>query len=774
MNVASVTAASPDAGHDALYPRALRYLHWALALLVTIQFALIVVLRQLESLALGQTVLSLHRQCGFFVLLLIVARLAFMFRLKPPRLASPRWQVLAAHGVHLAMFVLLGVQPLLGMLVAWSRGDDIVLLGLLKLPMLVQLTTEQGVGLEHWHSWLGFGLLALLAVHLAALPFNRIVRKVSVIDRILPASASDRLVNRIPVVVQLSCCFGAILAITLAAGLYSAHTYTTFKALRTSFDEHQVALLDEMRTTQVAVAQARVSTAAGDLATASHDAATATRDFTIRLSDPTARGGAATAHAAFVRMAAGDRSPHIFQTAQDALQSAIDSQYMLVFQGRLEIAESAAIGHDLIVLAFVPTILLCALLAFLVSRSILKALANAHNMVRSVEEDRAGEAIAIFGNGEFASLTRDIIRMRDAVKHRQYESHVREAEITRINQQREMELAARSAARETEVINRIAAEQARVVQALGEGLAALVVGNLGYRITEACPGDYDRIRLDFNEAMGRIEAAMRVISDSSGAIGVSSHGVAQAAVDLASGAERQSRSLSETARGLDQMTGKVRASAEGALRLAEAIGSARTLACQSDDIVGEAIAAIGDIENSSSQILRIISAIEQIATKSNLLALNARIEAASAGESGAGFAVVAQEVQTLAHQARLAAKEIRALATESSRQVGLGVSSVRRTGEALHQIVREVNAADDLVAGIALSAQEQSQGLERINAAIEQIDRVARLNAGTARDTTAELRNIRDGAAALDELIKRLVGDKPASMAVTAGSQKAA
>ena len=62
MSVASVTAASPDAGHDALYPRALRYLHWALALLVTIQFALIVVLRQLESLALGQTVLSLHRQ----------------------------------------------------------------------------------------------------------------------------------------------------------------------------------------------------------------------------------------------------------------------------------------------------------------------------------------------------------------------------------------------------------------------------------------------------------------------------------------------------------------------------------------------------------------------------------------------------------------------------------------------------------------------------------------------------------------------------------------
>jgi cytochrome b561 len=116
------------------YPLMLRLLHWSLALLFGMQFALILVLNQLESLEFGQLVLGLHRQCGTLVLLLILARMIVAARLRAPRLDAPRWQAVAARSVHLAMFGALAVQPLIGLLVAWGRGDEVVLFGLIRLP----------------------------------------------------------------------------------------------------------------------------------------------------------------------------------------------------------------------------------------------------------------------------------------------------------------------------------------------------------------------------------------------------------------------------------------------------------------------------------------------------------------------------------------------------------------------------------------------------------------------------------------------------------------
>ena len=764
MNQAGVPLADPSARTAMrIYPRVLRILHWSLALLFATQFVLILVLRQLESLELGQVVLDLHRQCGTLVLLLVAIRMALAFRLKPPRLDVPRWQRLAARTVHLAMYAALAAQPVLGIFVAWARGDDIQLVGALKIPPLLQLTTEQGIALESWHRWLAYGLLLLLAVHLGAVVFNRLVRKAPVGGAMLPPVVAGRLVNRIPLLVQLCCCFGLILTVTLGAGFYAAHQYVAFKELRSHFDETEVSLLDDMRATQTAVMQARVpggdAGQPSDLAAVAKDAAASAWAFATRLSDTAARASANGAASAFDRMAAGERSPAVADTAGSALQAAIDSQFMVVFQGRLEIAQAAAIGHDMIILTFAPTILLCAILAFLLSRSIMLALAGARNLVRSVEDDTSGETMEVTGNGEFAALVRDIVRMRGAVEARQQASHAREAEIARQAAAREAELAREAAAREMEAAQRNAIEQARIVREIGQGLAALVAGNLKYRISTPCPGDYDLIRTDFNEAIGRIEAAMDVISASSGAIGDSSRGVAQAAGDLAKRTESQAVGLNETVAALNHVTDRVKASANDALRVASVVRSARALASQSDDIVGESISVMDDIQRSAGQIVKIVGTIEGIAAKSNLLALNARIEAARAGESGKGFAVVAQEVRTLAQQASSAASQIGNLVAESSRQIALGVASVQRTGTVFHQILVEISGADEVVAGITVSAQEQAFGLDQINTAMLSMDRGVQENAGTVRETTAELQKIRDNAAALDGLIKRLAVD---------------
>src|SRR5262249_20390116 len=105
------------------YPRPLRMVHWAIAILVTCQLAIAVVLTQLRSLEYGQLVLSLHRQLGLVILLLVVGRLFLIRRqLDSAALSSglPTWQICAATLVHGAFYMILVAQPVVGMLVAWA------------------------------------------------------------------------------------------------------------------------------------------------------------------------------------------------------------------------------------------------------------------------------------------------------------------------------------------------------------------------------------------------------------------------------------------------------------------------------------------------------------------------------------------------------------------------------------------------------------------------------------------------------------------------------
>jgi methyl-accepting chemotaxis protein len=155
------------------------------------------------------------------------------------------------------------------------------------------------------------------------------------------------------------------------------------------------------------------------------------------------------------------------------------------------------------------------------------------------------------------------------------------------------------------------------------------------------------------------------------------------------------------------------------------------------------------IEASSTKVSQILGVIDEIAFQTNLLALNAGVEAARAGDAGRGFAVVAQEVRALAQRSADAAKEIKTLIVDSSRQVGEGVDLVGKTGAALRGIVDKVGAIDILVDEIAASANEQASALGQVNVAVNQLDQVTQRNTAMVQQSTEAAHALRAEAADL-------------------------
>jgi methyl-accepting chemotaxis protein len=236
---------------------------------------------------------------------------------------------------------------------------------------------------------------------------------------------------------------------------------------------------------------------------------------------------------------------------------------------------------------------------------------------------------------------------------------------------------------ENETRRKAEEEQSAVVCSLAGYLNAWPRGDLTARITEPFEGRFQQIKDDYNAAIDSLRSAMSQIVGSTDGLRASSDEIAAASDDLSRRTEQQAASARGDRRRprRDHRHGPPqRRRRQGSLlrRLQRAREAAR-----SGEVVRDAVAAMGEIEQSSGQITQIIGVIDEIAFQTNLLALNAGVEAARAGDAGRGFAVVAQEVRALAQRSADAAKEIKTLIANSTSQVARGVQLVGDTGQAL-------------------------------------------------------------------------------------------
>ena len=317
----------------------------------------------------------------------------------------------------------------------------------------------------------------------------------------------------------------------------------------------------------------------------------------------------------------------------------------------------------------------------------------------------------------------------------------RDAALAAERMEAEAEAARRQAALEQSraEAERLAAgqRQASVMAGLGGALERLAEGDLTCQIGAPFPSGYEKLRTDFNGAVTQLQSAVAAVVASTAGLRTGVEEIAQAADDLSRRTEQQAASLEQTAAALDEITATVRLTASG-VEQARAVASAATQdAERTGAVVQGTVKAMAAIEASSGQIGQFVVTISEIAFQTNLLALNAGVEAARAGDAGRGFAVVAMEVRALAQRSADAAREIKALIATSAQQVGQGVTAVDATGQALLRISGQVSEISGLVAGIAASAQQQATGLHQVNTAINQMDQVTQQNAAMVEQSTA-------------------------------------
>jgi methyl-accepting chemotaxis protein len=305
-----------------------------------------------------------------------------------------------------------------------------------------------------------------------------------------------------------------------------------------------------------------------------------------------------------------------------------------------------------------------------------------------------------------------------------------------------------------EGINRINAVVEEALGGFAAVLSRLAEGDLTQRLDADYGGHLEELKRALNETLARLAATVSGIKETSAHVAATASEIRSDASDLASRTEDTASNLEQTAATTSQLAASVKQSAARSRAATALAGEAMSVAAAGQEVVTDAVGAIGRIEQSSTRISEIVSVIDGIAFQTNLLALNAAVEAARAGDAGKGFAVVASEVRTLAQRSAQAAKDIKGLIANSNQQVAEGVRFVRHTGEALGRIVGAVEQVSATVAEISSGTAEQATGVAAMSQSVALMDQATQQNAALAEQSASSAENLSEQI----ESLRRLVG----------------
>ena len=265
----------------------------------------------------------------------------------------------------------------------------------------------------------------------------------------------------------------------------------------------------------------------------------------------------------------------------------------------------------------------------------------------------------------------------------------------------------------------------------------------------------DVLSLAFKELTDKNSDVLSAIKESTMQVTAGAGQVADASQALAQGSTEQASAIEQVTASMDEIANMTKGNAEEATKADNIVHELKEKATRGNSHMEEMMVAMDEINESSDKISKVIKVIDDIAFQTNILALNATVEAARAGVHGKGFAVVAEEVRNLAEKSASAAKETSDMIQDSIERVKHGTQLASNTSDELSEIVTSIDDIVKLIDAIAKASGNQATAVTQINQAINQVSQVVQTNSATSEQCASASEELANQAESLRNMLAK-------------------